>query len=104
MPEIALTGQMIERLQVYFGNQIIVYHSKFNDNERAEIWQKVLNNEVKIVLGARSSIFLPFSDLGLIIVDEEHEASFKQYDPAPRYNARDAAIVLGALSLSLIHI
>ncbi|MBU2046083.1 MAG: primosomal protein N', partial [Bacteroidetes bacterium] len=98
LPEIALTGQMIERLQVYFGNQIIVYHSKFNDNERAEIWQKVLNNEVKIVLGARSSIFLPFSDLGLIIVDEEHEASFKQYDPAPRYNARDAAIVLGSLT------
>ena len=98
LPEIALTGQMIDRLQIYFGNQIIVYHSKFNDNERAEIWQKVLNNEVKIVLGARSSIFLPFFNLGLIIVDEEHEASFKQYDPAPRYNARDLAIVLGHLA------
>lgn len=98
LPEIALTGQMIDRLQIYFGNQIIVYHSKFNDNERAEIWQKVLNNEVKIVLGARSSIFLPFDNLGLIIVDEEHEASFKQYDPAPRYNARDLAIILGHLS------
>lgn len=98
LPEIALTGQMIDRLQIYFGNQIIVYHSKFNDNERAEIWQKVLNNEVKIVLGARSSIFLPFDNLGLIIVDEEHEASFKQYDPAPRYNARDLAIILGNIS------
>ena len=98
LPEIALTGQMIDRLQIYFGNQIIVYHSKFNDNERAEIWQKVLNEEVKIVLGARSSIFLPFFNLGLIIVDEEHEASFKQYDPAPRYNARDLAIVLGHLA------
>ncbi|MBD3748815.1 MAG: primosomal protein N' [Sphingobacteriales bacterium] len=97
LPEIALTGQMIDRLKIYFGNQIIVYHSRFNDNERAEIWQKVLNNEVKVVLGARSSIFLPFSDLGLIIVDEEHESSFKQYDPAPRYHARDAAIVLGHL-------
>lgn len=97
LPEIALTGQMIDRLKIYFGNQIIVYHSRFNDNERAEIWQKVLKNEVKVVLGARSSIFLPFSDLGLIIVDEEHESSFKQYDPAPRYNARDAAIVLGNL-------
>ncbi|TKB99020.1 replication restart helicase PriA [Pedobacter cryophilus] len=95
LPEIALTGQMIDRLKIYFGNQIIVYHSRFNDNERAEIWQKVLTNEVKIVLGARSSVFLPFCDLGLIIVDEEHEASFKQYDPAPRYNARDIAIILG---------
>ena len=94
LPEIALTGQMIDRLKIYFGNQIIVYHSRFNDNERAEIWQKVLTNEVKIVLGARSSVFLPFCDLGLIIVDEEHEASFKQYDPAPRYNARDIAIIL----------
>lgn len=98
LPEIALTGQMIDRLQIYFGNQIIVYHSKFNDNERAEIWQKVLNNEVKIVLGARSSIFLPFDNLGLIIVDEEHEASYKQYEPAPRYNARDLAIVLGSMA------
>lgn len=95
LPEIALTAQIVERLQYYFGNQIAVYHSKFNDNERAEIWQKVLNNEVKIILGARSALFLPFKDLGFVIVDEEHEASYKQYDPAPRYNARDAAIVLG---------
>jgi primosomal protein N' (replication factor Y) len=98
LPEIALTAQIIERLKHYFGNQILVYHSKFNDNERAEIWQKVLRNEVKIILGARSAIFLPFKDLGFVIVDEEHEASYKQYDPAPRYHARDAAIVLGSIN------
>lgn len=98
LPEIALTGQMIDRLKVYFKDQIIVYHSKFNDNERAEIWQKVLNNEVKIVLGARSSVFLPFADLGFVIVDEEHEASFKQFEPAPRYHARDVAIMLGTIA------
>ncbi|HET8827862.1 MAG TPA: primosomal protein N', partial [Pelobium sp.] len=97
LPEIALTGQMIDRLKVYFKDQIIVYHSKFNDNERAEIWQKVLNKEVKIVLGARSSVFLPFADLGFIIIDEEHEASFKQFEPSPRYHARDAAIVLASI-------
>ncbi|GGH05916.1 replication restart helicase PriA [Mucilaginibacter phyllosphaerae] len=94
LPEIALTTHIIERLRVYFGGSIGVYHSRFNDNERVEVWQKVLNNEYKVVLGARSSVFLPFSDLGLIIVDEEHETSYKQYDPAPRYNARDAAIYL----------
>src|SRR6202008_1267030 len=77
-----------------FGASIGVYHSRFNDAERVEVWQKVLNNEYKVVLGARSAVFLPFSDLGLIIVDEEHETSYKQYDPAPRYNARDAAIFL----------
>ncbi|HTN22088.1 MAG TPA: primosomal protein N' [Pelobium sp.] len=98
LPEIALTGQMIDRLKVYFKDQIIVYHSKFNDNERAEIWQKVLNNEVKIVLGARSSVFLPFADLGFVIIDEEHEASFKQFEPSPRYHARDAAIVLANIA------
>lgn len=94
LPEIALTTHIIERLRVYFGANIGVYHSRFNDNERVEVWQKVLNNEYKVVLGARSSVFLPFYDLGLIIVDEEHETSYKQYDPAPRYNARDAAIYL----------
>ncbi len=98
LPEIALTGQMIDRLKVYFKDQIIVYHSKFNDNERAEIWQKVLNKEVKIVLGARSAVFLPFADLGFIIIDEEHEASFKQFEPSPRYHARDAAIVLANIT------
>jgi primosomal protein N' (replication factor Y) len=94
LPEIALTTHIIERLRIYFGANIGVYHSRFNDNERVEVWQKVLNNEYKVVLGARSSVFLPFQDLGLIIVDEEHETSYKQYDPAPRYNARDAAIYL----------
>ncbi|MDB5118880.1 MAG: priA [Sphingobacteriales bacterium] len=94
LPEIALTTQIIERLRNYFGNQIGVYHSKFNDNERAEVWQKVLKGEYKILLGARSAVFLPFHDLGLIIIDEEHESSYKQYDPAPRYHARDTAIYL----------
>jgi primosomal protein N' (replication factor Y) len=94
LPEIALTTHIIERLRQYFGTSIGVYHSRFNDNERVEVWQKVLNNEYKVVLGARSSVFLPFVDLGLIIVDEEHETSYKQFDPAPRYNARDAAIFL----------
>lgn len=94
LPEIALTTHVIERLRQYFGADIGVYHSRFNDAERVEVWQKVLNNQYKVILGARSSVFLPFSDLGLIIVDEEHETSYKQFDPAPRYNARDAAIYL----------
>lgn len=97
LPEIALTTQLIQRLSAYFGDQIGVYHSKFNQNERVEIWNHVLANDpnrYRIVLGARSSVFLPFRDLGLIIIDEEHESTFKQYDPSPRYNARDAAIVL----------
>jgi primosomal protein N' (replication factor Y) len=100
LPEIALTTQLIQRLSAYFGEQIGVYHSKFNQNERVEIWNHVLNNDpnrFRIILGARSSIFLPFTDLGLIIVDEEHESTFKQYDPSPRYNARDCAIVLSKL-------
>lgn len=96
LPEIALTTQIISRLQNYFGNQISVFHSKYSMNERVEVWNNVLENKPKaqIILGARSSIFLPFSDLGLIVVDEEHEASYKQFEPSPRYNARDAAIVL----------
>lgn len=98
LPEIALTTHIIERLRQYFGNYIGVYHSRFNDNERVEVWQKVLNNEYKVVLGARSAVLLPFVDLGLIIVDEEHETSYKQFDPAPRYNARDAAIYLAGSS------
>ena len=100
LPEIALTTQLIRRLSAYFGEKIGVYHSKFNQNERVEIWNKVLNNdpnEFRIILGARSSVFLPFQSLGLIIVDEEHENSFKQYDPSPRYNARDASIILGQM-------
>lgn len=94
LPEIALTTHIIERLRVYFGASIGIYHSRFNDNERVEVWQKVINSEYKVLLGARSAVFLPFIDLGLIIVDEEHETSYKQFDPAPRYNARDAAIFL----------
>ncbi|HUH33585.1 MAG TPA: primosomal protein N', partial [Daejeonella sp.] len=97
LPEIGLTTQVIERLRKYFGNQIGVYHSKFSDNERAEVWQKVLKGEYSIVLGARSAVFLPFSNLGLIVIDEEHESSYKQYDPAPRYHARDTAIYLAHL-------
>ncbi len=97
LPEIGLTTQIIQRLQKYFGNQIGVYHSKFNDHERAEIWQKVLKGEFRIILGARSAVFLPFNDLGLIVVDEEHENSYKQFDPAPRYHARDTAIYLASL-------
>lgn len=96
LPEIALTAQLITRLQTYFGEQVAVFHSKYSSHERVEVWNHVLNNSAKaqIVLGARSSIFLPFNDLGLIIVDEEHEQSFKQFDPAPRYHARDTAVVL----------
>jgi len=99
LPEIALTTQIIVRLQHYFGNQISVFHSKYSMNERVEVWNNVLENKSKaqIILGARSSIFLPFSNLGLIVVDEEHETSYKQFEPSPRYNARDAAIVLSRL-------
>ena len=99
LPEIALTTQLITRLQNYFGAQVTVYHSKYSVHERVEAWNNVLAKESKaqIVIGARSSLFLPFTALGLVIVDEEHEASFKQYDPAPRYHARDAAIVLAQL-------
>ncbi len=97
LPEIALTAQIIRRLQKYFGGYITIYHSKFNPNERVEIWNKIRSGETKVVLGARSSLFLPFKDLGLIIVDEEHDPSFKQQDPAPRYHARDAAIYYASL-------
>ena len=99
LPEIALTTQLVTRLQNYFGEKVAMFHSKYSSHERVEVWHNVLNNEAKaqIVLGARSSIFLPFSNLGLVIVDEEHESSYKQFDPAPRYHARDAAIVLAGL-------
>lgn len=96
LPEIALTTQIITRLRKHFGDKIGVYHSKFNDNERAETWKNVLNGTCRVILGARSSVFLPFKELGLIIIDEEHEQSYKQYDPAPRYHARDTALYLGA--------
>ena len=94
LPEIALTGQMVSRLREVYGDKIGVYHSKFSMNERVEIWQKVLSKEYRIVVGARSALFLPFISLGLIIVDEEHDPSFKQFDPAPRYQARDTAIYM----------
>lgn len=92
LPEIALTTQIVTRLRKVFGNEMGVYHSKFSDNERVEVWNGVLSGKFPLVVGVRSSIFLPFDNLGLIIVDEEHENSYKQYDPAPRYNARDVAI------------
>jgi primosomal protein N'' len=97
LPEIALTSQIIRRLQKHFGGYIGIYHSKFSQNERVEIWNKVKNGELKVVLGARSALFLPFTDLGLIVVDEEHDVSYKQQDPAPRYHARDAAIYYASL-------
>lgn len=99
LPEIALTTQLVQRLTAYFGNQISVFHSKYTNNERIEVWNNVLQNseKAKVVIGVRSALFLPFSNLGLIVIDEEHEQTFKQQDPAPRYHARDAAIVLAKL-------
>lgn len=97
LPEIALTAQIINRLRKIFGTSVGIYHSKFNQNERVEIWNKVLHGEYKILIGARSGLFLPFKNLGLVIVDEEHDNSMKQTDPAPRYNGRDASIVLATL-------
>lgn len=98
LPEIALTTQITSRLHKFFGNDLGIYHSKFNDAERVEVWNKLLcTDDYKVILGVRSSVLLPFRDIGLIIVDEEHESSYKQYDPAPRYNARDMAIVLAGI-------
>jgi len=99
LPEIALTTQLITRLQAYFGEKLTVYHSKYSINERVEAWNNVkeAQSKAQIIIGARSSIFLPFTNLGLIIIDEEHENSYKQYDPAPRYHARDTAIVLSRI-------
>ncbi len=99
LPEIALTAQLIERLRQYFGSRVTVYHSRYNLQERVEAWSNVRagKEKARIVLGARSALFLPYENLGLILVDEEHENNFKQYDPAPRYHARDAAIVLAGL-------
>ncbi len=97
LPEIALTSQIIRRLQKHFGGHIGIYHSKFSQNERVEIWNKVKTGELKVVLGARSALFLPFSDLSLIVCDEEHDTSYKQQEPAPRYNGRDAAIYFASL-------
>jgi primosomal protein N' (replication factor Y) len=98
LPEIALTSQITDRLQKFFGDQLGVYHSKISDRKRMDIWDNLLNDKnFQIILGVRSSIFLPFRDLGLVIVDEEHEPSYKQQDPAPRYHARNAAIVLAKM-------
>lgn len=97
LPEIALTTQIITRLQQFFGDKVGVFHSRFNANERVETWMELLKgnkSKYKVIIGARSSIFLPFTNLGLILVDEEHDGSFKQYDPAPRYHARDTAIFM----------
>lgn len=95
VPEIALTTQLTTRLQKVFGDKLLVYHSKFTDNERVEIWNRLLHtNEPLVILGARSAVFLPFAKLGLVIVDEEHDQSYKQFDPAPRHNARDTSIML----------
>jgi primosomal protein N' (replication factor Y) len=102
LPEIALTSQIIERLKSVFGNTVGIYHSKFSDNERVEVYNDLLHansefQKYQVVLGVRSSVFLPFSNLGLVIIDEEHENTYKQFDPAPRYNARDAAILLASM-------
>ena len=98
LPEIAITTQITERLAKLFGDKLLVYHSKFSDNERVEVWNRLLHTgEPMLVLGVRSSLFLPFKDLGLIIIDEEHENTYKQQDPAPRYHARNAALVLAAM-------
>jgi len=104
LPEIALTTQIIDRLRKYFGDEVGVYHSRYNQNERAEVWNNIagrdedsIHKKYSIILGPRSSLFLPYNNLGLIIVDEEHDSSYKQFDPAPRYNARDSAIYLATL-------
>jgi primosomal protein N' (replication factor Y) (superfamily II helicase) len=97
LPEIALTTQVIRRLQKHFGGNIAIYHSKFNDNERIELWHRIRSGEVRMLVGPRSALFLPFQNLGLVIVDEEHDPSYKQQEPAPRYHARDAAIYYAGL-------
>ena len=94
LPEIALTAQIVNRLKRSFGDNVGVYHSRFSDNERVEVWQAVSSGELNFVIGVRSSLFLPFTDLGLVIIDEEHESSYKQFSPSPRYNGRDVGIVL----------
>jgi len=97
LPEIALTTQIVSRLKKVFGNELGIYHSKFSDNERVEVWNGVLQGKLRLVIGVRSSIFLPFDNLGLIIVDEEHDSSYKQQDPAPRYHARDVAFIVAQI-------
>ena len=102
LPEIALSTQIFSRLRKIFGKRLGVYHSKFSDNERVEVYRGLKTGDYQVILGVRSSIFLPFDDLGLIIIDEEHDSSYKQYDPAPRYHARDAALMLGHMHQSKV--
>ncbi|MDG1338146.1 MAG: primosomal protein N' [Flavobacteriaceae bacterium] len=104
LPEISLTTQIIQKLKIHFGNKISVFHSRYSLNERTEVWENIKNNndKSKLVVGARSSVFLPFKNLGLIIVDEEHEISYKQQEPSPRYNARDSAIYLSKINNSKV--
>ena len=99
LPEISLTPQIVKRLQMFFWNEVTVYHSKFSVNERTEIWNNVIEKsaKAKIIIGTRSALFLPFQNLGLLIVDEEHELSYKQFDPSPRYHARDSAVILARI-------
>ena len=97
LPEITLTKQIIDRVKAELGDRVGVYHSRFSDAERVEIWQKVLKGEYDVVIGVRSAIFLPFLRLGIIVIDEEHDNSFKQHEPAPRYNARDVGVYYGSL-------
>jgi len=97
LPEIALTTQIVQRLKKMFGSEMGVYHSKFSDNERVEVWNGVLTGKFRFIIGVRSAIFLPFDNLSLLIVDEEHDASYKQHDPAPRYHARDVAMVIAQI-------
>lgn len=97
LPEIALTTQIVQRLRRVFGNTVGVYHSRFSDNERVEVWNGILSGKFRFVIGVRSAVFLPFDNLGLIIVDEEHETSYKQQEPAPRYHARDVAMMMGQM-------
>ncbi|RYD91950.1 MAG: primosomal protein N', partial [Sphingobacteriales bacterium] len=94
LPEIALTTQIVVRLKKVFGDKMGIYHSKFSDNERVEVWKGIVDGQYQFVVGVRSAVFLPFDNLGLIIVDEEHETSYKQHDPAPRYHARDVAMMI----------
>jgi primosomal protein N' (replication factor Y) len=107
LPEIALTTQIISRLKKHYGNNLLIYHSRFNERERAEVWNKMIlfqqypdEKKYQVIIGARSAVFLPFSNLGVIIVDEEHDSSYKQMDPAPRYNARDTAVILANIQNS----
>lgn len=102
LPEIAVTTQIVQRLKKIFGDTVGVYHSRFSDNERVEVWNGILNGRYKFIIGVRSSIMLPFDNLGLIIVDEEHDPSYKQQEPAPRYNARDVAMVMGQMHYSKV--